>query len=67
VATTKRKTHRGAAKRFRKTATGKFKRSHAMKRHILTKKSSGRLRQLDSETLVSKADVRVVRTMLPYA
>jgi len=67
VATTKRKTHRGAAKRFRKTATGKFKRSHAMKRHILTKKSSGRLRQLDKETLVSKADVRVVRTMLPYA
>ncbi|HSB35915.1 MAG TPA: 50S ribosomal protein L35 [Thermoanaerobaculia bacterium] len=67
MATTKRKTHRGAAKRFRKTATGKFKRSHAMKRHILTKKNSGRLRQLDKETLVSKADVRVVRTMLPYA
>ena len=67
MATTKRKTHRGAAKRFRKTATGKFKRSHAMKRHILTKKNSGRLRQLDSETLVSKADTRVVRTMLPYA
>ncbi len=67
MATQKRKTHRGAAKRFRKTATGKFKRSHAMKRHILTKKNSGRLRQLDKETLVSKADIRVVRTMLPYA
>jgi large subunit ribosomal protein L35 len=67
MATQKRKTHRGAAKRFRKTATGKFKRSHAMKRHILTKKSSGRLRKLGKETLVSKADVRVVRTMLPYA
>jgi large subunit ribosomal protein L35 len=67
MANQKRKTHRGAAKRFRKTATGKFKRSHAMKRHILTKKSSGRLRQLGKETLVSKADVRVVRTMLPYA
>ena len=67
MATQKRKTHRGAAKRFRKTATGKFKRSHAMKRHILTKKNSGRLRQLDTETLVSKADTRVVRTMLPYA
>jgi large subunit ribosomal protein L35 len=67
MATTKRKTHRGAAKRFRKTATGKFKRSHAMKRHILTKKNSSRLRQLDTETLVSKADTRVVRTMLPYA
>ncbi len=67
MATQKRKTHRGAAKRFRKTATGKFKRSHAMKRHILTKKNSGRLRQLDSETLVAKADLRVVRQMLPYA
>ena len=41
---TKRKTHRGAAKRFHKTATGKFKRGHAMKRHILTKKNSSRLR-----------------------
>jgi large subunit ribosomal protein L35 len=67
MATQKRKTHRGAAKRFRKTATGKFKRSHAMKRHILTKKNSNRLRALDKETLVSKADTRVVRTMLPYA
>ncbi len=67
MATKKRKTHRGAAKRFRKTATGKFKRSHAMKRHILTKKSASRLRQLDKETLVSAADTRVVRTMLPYA
>ncbi|MGE5347416.1 MAG: 50S ribosomal protein L35 [Acidithiobacillales bacterium] len=67
MATQKRKTHRGAAKRFRKTATGKFKRSHAMKRHILTKKSAGRLRQLDKETLVSRADIRAVRQMLPYA
>ncbi len=67
MATQKRKTHRGAAKRFRKTATGEFKRSHAMKRHILTKKNAGRLRQLDRETLVSPADKKVVRTMLPYA
>ncbi|MGZ6987731.1 MAG: 50S ribosomal protein L35, partial [Thermoanaerobaculia bacterium] len=43
---TKRKTHRGAAKRFHKTATGKFKRGHAMKRHILTKKNASRLRGL---------------------
>jgi len=67
MATQKRKTHRGAAKRFRKTATGKFRRSHAMKRHILTKKSAGRLRELDKETLVSRADLRSVRRMLPYA
>lgn len=67
MATHKRKTHRGAAKRFRKTATGKFKRSHAMKRHILTKKNASRLRDLDRDTLVSKADTAVVRRMLPYA
>jgi large subunit ribosomal protein L35 len=67
MATYKRKTHRGAAKRFKKTATGKFKRSHAMKRHILTKKNASRLRDLDKETLVAKADQAVVRRMLPYA
>ncbi|HEX7579872.1 MAG TPA: 50S ribosomal protein L35 [Thermoanaerobaculia bacterium] len=67
MVTNKRKTHRGAAKRFRKTATGKFKRSFAMKRHILTKKNASRLRGLDKETLVSKADEAVVRRMLPYA
>ena len=63
----KMRTHRGAAKRFHKTATGQFKRGHAMKRHILTKKNSGRKRELDTDTLVSKADLKVVRTMLPYA
>ena len=67
MATKKRKTHRGAAKRFRKTASGKFKRSHAMKRHILTKKNASRLRDLARETLVAKADEAVVRRMLPYA
>ncbi len=67
MATNKRKTHRGAAKRFRKTATGKFKRSFAMKRHILTKKNASRLRDLDKETLGAKADEAVVRRMLPYA
>ncbi|HEX7615278.1 MAG TPA: 50S ribosomal protein L35 [Thermoanaerobaculia bacterium] len=64
---TKRKTHRGAAKRFKKTATGKFKRGHAMKRHILTKKNSSRLRGLKKSGLVSKADTKNVRSMLPYA
>ena len=63
----KRKTHRGAAKRFRKTGTGKFKRSHAMKRHILTKKNASRLRGLKKATLVSKADTKNIRSMLPYA
>ena len=67
MATHKRKTHRGAAKRFTITASGKFKRGNAMKRHILTKKNASRLRGLDKETLVAKADEAVVRRMLPYA
>ncbi len=67
MATKKRKTHRGAAKRFRKTASGKFKRGHAMKRHILTKKNASRLRDLKKATLVSQADTASVRRMLPYA
>jgi large subunit ribosomal protein L35 len=67
MATKKRKTHRGAAKRFRKTATGQFKRGHAMKRHILTKKNASRLRDLGKQTLVAQADLAAVRRMLPYA
>ena len=63
----KRKTHRGAAKRFRITASGKFKRGHSMKRHILTKKNASRLRDLRKSTLVSDADTKTVREMLPYA
>lgn len=67
MTTMKRKTHRGAAKRFKKTASGKFKRSHAMKRHILTKKNSSRLRDLQGTVIVNKADEAAVRRMLPYA
>lgn len=67
MATHKRKTHRGAAKRFHKTASGEFKRGHAMKRHILTKKNASRLRDLDKDGLVAQADKAVVRRMLPYA
>ena len=61
------KTHRGAAKRFRATASGKFKRSKAYKRHILTSKTTKRKRQLDQDTLVAKGDQYSVRKMLPYA
>lgn len=60
------KTHRGAAKRFRKTGTGKFKRTHAYTSHILTKKSAKRKRNLRKNTLVAKADQRNVERMLPY-
>ncbi|HEV8334874.1 MAG TPA: 50S ribosomal protein L35 [Candidatus Polarisedimenticolia bacterium] len=62
----KQKTHRGAAKRFRMTAGGKAKRSQAFKRHILTKKPRKRKRHLDQEVVVSPADIRRIRRMLPY-
>jgi large subunit ribosomal protein L35 len=60
------KTHRGAAKRFKLTASGKIKRGHAYKRHILTKKTTARKRKLDQETLVSKGDHKKTLKMLPY-
>ena len=62
----KLKTHSGAAKRFKKTGTGKIKRGHAFKRHILTSKGTKRKRQLDTNTLVSPADERRIRRMIPY-
>ena len=62
----KLKTHKGAAKRFRVTATGKIKRGHSHARHILTKKDAKRKRNLDQDTLVDKADAKLVRHMLPY-
>lgn len=62
----KLKTHRGAAKRLKSTASGKFKRSKAYKSHILTKKTTKRKRKLDMPTLVSKADTVRVELMLPY-
>ena len=62
----KLKTHRGAAKRFKKTASGKIKRSNAFKSHILTKKTTKRKRALDMPSLVSKSDLKRVQAMLPY-
>ncbi len=62
----KLKTHKGAAKRFRLTATGKIKRGHSHARHILTKKSTKRKRLLDIDALVSDGDQKRVETMLPY-
>ena len=61
----KMKTKRGAATRFKKTANG-FKRKQAFKRHILTKKSPKRIRQLRGTKLVHVADVAAVRRMCPY-
>ena len=62
----KLKTHKGAAKRFRLTATGKIKRGHSHARHILTKKTNKRKRLLDIDVLVADADVERVKRMLPY-
>ena len=62
----KLKTHKGAAKRFRVSATGKIKRGHSHARHILTKKSNKRKRLLDIDTLVSRSDQQRIEAMLPY-
>ncbi|HET6230948.1 MAG TPA: 50S ribosomal protein L35 [Longimicrobiaceae bacterium] len=60
----KMKTHRGAAKRFKKTASGKIKRGHAMHSHILTKKSQKRKRNLRGTTVMAKADqARITRLL----
>ena len=63
----KLKTKSGAKKRFKVTGTGKIKRKHAYKRHILTKKSTKQKRRLRHSTIVKKADAGNVRPMLPYA
>lgn len=62
----KMKTNRGAAKRFRKTASGRFKRGHAFKSHILTKKDTKRKRRLRSPETISASDERQVKRLLPY-
>jgi large subunit ribosomal protein L35 len=58
------KSKRAAVKRFKLTASGKVKRGHAMKRHILTKKATGRKRGLRKSGLVSAADTPQVKRML---
>ena len=62
----KLKTKRGAAKRFSRTGSGEYKCSHSHARHILTKKSPKRKRQLRGVTTLAKADVPLARRMLPY-
>ncbi len=63
----KLKTNRGAAKRFRKTAKGGFKRKQSHLNHILTKKSPKRKRQLRKRAMLKPCDVPLVARMLPYA
>jgi large subunit ribosomal protein L35 len=63
----KMKSHKGAAKRFKKTGSGGFKRKQAHTRHILTKKSSKRKRHLRGLTNVAEVDVPSIDRMLPFA
>ena len=60
------KTNRGAAKRFRKTGTGKIRRNKAYTSHILTKKTTKRKRALRQSIIVAKADARNVAQLVPY-
>jgi large subunit ribosomal protein L35 len=62
----KLKTHRGAAKRFNKTGTGKIRHSKAFARHILTSKSTKRKRGMRGTVVVDATDSPRVRRMIPY-
>ena len=62
----KMKTSRAAAKRFKVTGTGKLKRNKAYKRHILTKKSQKRKRNLRKSTVVDATNVKSMKKALPY-
>ncbi len=62
----KLKSHRGAAKRFKKTGTGKVVRRHAFARHILTSKARKRKRKLTQAAVMDPADAKKVERMIPY-
>jgi large subunit ribosomal protein L35 len=61
------KTHRGAAKRFTRTASGAFKCGQSHRRHILTKKSTKRKRHLRKAATLHQSDVRMTARLLPYS
>ena len=60
------KTNRAAAKRFKKTGTGKLKRNKAYKSHILTKKTTKKKRELRKATIVDSTNVKNMKKILPY-
>ena len=62
----KLKTHKGAAKRFKKTATGKFQRSAAFRRHLLTSKTTKSKRGMRGDKTVADQDAAKLARMLPY-
>jgi large subunit ribosomal protein L35 len=62
----KMKTKRGAAKRFKVTGSGRVKRARGYRRHILTTKSRKKKRQLRKGVLVSPANEKAIKALLPY-
>ena len=60
------KTHRGAAKRFSLTKSGKVKMNRSFRRHILTKKTTKRKRQLRKQAYCSAANAAVIKKLIPY-
>ena len=63
----KQKTHRGAAKRFKVTKSGKVKINHAFRRHILTKKSTKYKRGMRKDNYASPANAPTIKKLIPYA
>ncbi|MCB1851080.1 MAG: 50S ribosomal protein L35 [Gammaproteobacteria bacterium] len=61
------KTNRGAAKRFKVSGSGAIKRGQSHRRHILTKKTTKRKRQLRTPSQLHKVDTAAARRMMPYA
>ena len=62
----KMKTRRGAAKRFKKTGSGRLKRGKAFRNHMLSKKTSAQKRNLRNGGLIDRADERAIKQQLPY-
>lgn len=62
----KQKTHKGAAKRFNLTKSGKVKRAQAYKRHILTKKPTKRTRNLRKAAYLAPGDAKTIKKLIPY-
>ncbi|HHV35514.1 MAG TPA: 50S ribosomal protein L35 [Syntrophomonadaceae bacterium] len=62
----KMKTHRGAAKRFKRTSSGKIKRSKAFRGHLLSKKTSKRKRRLRKAKVLRPSDEKKIKHLLPY-
>ena len=63
----KMKTNKGAAKRFRKTGTGKIKRNSAFTSHILTSKTTKRKRNLRQSSILAPGDAKRLQALLPYS